>query len=278
MRKPLAIIGALVIAAVTAVVTAQAQQWFDQVDDGPNRRDDLRSGSEIRATVTKVWLNDEGRTMVTPPGRLPDEEMRRALGQPGAAADDAVLQRIEQLGGVRAEELTLQIILEGRRNQQIRITSIAPEIEEKSEPLTGTLFNIPIQAGDASLRMLLDLDEDRPVVREVEEDDATFELKSGDPYFDANTISLNDNEQQVVVLRALTNRYFFTFRIKVTYQIGGETKDMVVDDNGKPFAITAMHYGSDPAVRSYEHAFSLGGDFSLCELPNPSRILEDSTC
>lgn len=278
LKKPLAALTTVLVAAVMAVVTTQAPQWFDQIGDHSERLDELRAGPEIRTTVTKVYLDDEGRTMATAQGHQPDLELRDKLDQPGAAADQDVLDRLERSGGVRVEALTLRLILEGRRNQQIRITDIVPEVVERSEPLAGTLFFMPAQGGEPSLSLLLDLDQIHPVAREVAEDSTPFDLKPGPPYFDANTISLKEGEQQVVVMRVRTQHSFFTFRIRIDYQIGGQPKSITVDDAGKPFTITALHPGPEPGTLSYEHAFWLNGDFSLCEITGARRLTEDTTC
>jgi hypothetical protein len=277
LRKPISWFVALVGIAATAVVTSQAPQWFNQVGDSPKRLDEVRVEPEIRTVVAKVFLDDEGRTMATARGYEPDEELRRALRQQGAAANQDVLDRIGRAGGVRVGNLSLRITLEGRRNQQIRITGIVPEIIQRSEPLAGTLFDMPGQGGEASLRMLLNLDENRPVVREMAKDSDPLNLKYGSPYFDANTISLKDTEQQVVILRVRAERFFVTFRLRVEYQIGGETTGMTIDDGGKPFAITALHLGSGVGMLSYEHAFRLRGDFSLCELSNATQMPKEPT-
>jgi hypothetical protein len=279
MRKPLAILGTLTLAAVTAVVASQAPQWFSQVGDNAEQLDSLRTDPEIRTTVSKIWLNDEGRTMATREGQSPGEALISSLEQQGAGADEKVLGGIESMGGIRVENLSLQIILEGRRNRQIRITNVTPRIINRNEALGGTLFYMPAQGGDESLRMLIDLDEQRPAAREAVLNETSLEWESGGPYFDSNTISLKDSEQQVVVLRVKTKRSHIIFSILVTYVIGGETKTLEIDDAGKPFEVTAMHQGATEETYSYEHVYSLRGDFSLCEMASPDRFSEfDAAC
>ncbi|GAB3464515.1 hypothetical protein GCM10027436_76780 [Actinophytocola sediminis] len=264
LRKPLTIIGTLALAAATAIVVNVAPQWFSQVANTDEQIDELRRDAEIRTSVSKIWLGDEGRTMATPPDRSPRGDLLRALGQPGAAADEQVLNDIEQLGGIRAENLTLRMVLEGRRNQAIRITNIAPRIIKRADPLAGTLFYMPSQGGDESLRMLADLDESHPTAREATLDDTTLEWIAGSPYFDANTISLQYAEQHVVVLRNRSKNNHVQFVVEVTYLIGGTEKTLTIDDDGKPFEVTAMPAEPNPGQYLYEQMYILQGDFSLC--------------
>ncbi|MBM7775745.1 hypothetical protein JOD54_005949 [Actinokineospora baliensis] len=270
--KPLNIVLTIVVSAATAVVV----HYAIQVAGAPEQLDEFRTGTEIRAVVDQVHLDDEGATMATPAGVELDGSMRARLDQPNVPTDTRFLADVRDLGGVQIWNLTLRITLEGRRNQLIRVVDVAPRIVSREPPPAGTLLLMPAQGGDAALRMLVDLDEPRPVLRLVVGDNP-FDKKGGTPYFDANTISLKDNEQQVIVLRARSQRDLFRFDLTVTYQIGGETRHQTIDDGGKPFAVAGPSKTAS-GLLSYQHVHQLDNDYSLCELPNPQAVAEDSLC
>jgi hypothetical protein len=193
------------------------------------------------------------------------EEM---LTKPGAAAAETTQQALDAAGAVRVRHVTLRMTLEGRRTEQIRIVDIAPEIISREQPLSGTFFYRPPQGGDPIIKMLLDLDQNPPVPREVSWSGNAEHI--GKPYFENSTISLTEAEQQVALVRVRSLQSYVKFRLKITYQVDGETRSTVVDDAGRPFEVTGPNLATDVDKLSYENVFSLNGsDFTMCRAAHP---------
>jgi hypothetical protein len=195
-----------------------------------------------------------------------------------AAVAPEYLRLARAAGGVNVGKLTIRVVLEGHRNQQIRILDIHPVVVEKTQPLAGTLFSAPPQGGSATMRMIIDFDQPNPIAREVLQNSDPLDPKGGQPFFYNTTISLNDREQQVLFIRTRVERYYVAFILQIDYRIGDENKTIQITDQGQPFRITGLHYGPEPDTLSYEQAFQLQGDFSLCPVVNPHRMLIGSIC
>lgn len=277
--RPLRWVVGLVLAAVATLVTSVLTGIPAQLVDVPAAQDKLRSGPDFSVVVDITYLDDEGRSMATGATHL-DEQLLHVLAQPGGAATPEFLKLARAAGGVNAEKLTLRVVLEGRRNQQIRILDIRPVVVEQTPPLSGTLFNAGPQGGEPTLRMIIDFDRPNSVVREVLPESAPLDPKGGRPFFDNTTISLRDREQQVLLIRTTVTRYHVAFKLQIDYRIGDESKIMEIADHGRPFRVTGINPGPEPHTLSYERAFELQGDFSLCPVADPHRIPTNSmpTC
>jgi hypothetical protein len=241
----------------------------------PAAQDKLRSGPAFSVVADITYLDDENRSMATRATQL-DEQLLRVLAQPGGAATPEFLRLARAAGGVNAEKLTLRVVLEGRRNRQIRILDIRPVVVEQTPPLSGTLFNVGTQGGEPTLRMIIDFDRPNPVVRDVLPESDPLDPKSGRPFFDNVTISLRDREQQVLLIRAIVRRYYAAFKLQIDYRIGDESKIMEITDHGQPFRVTGLNPGPEPHTLSYKRVFELQGNFSLCPVADPYRIPTNS--
>jgi hypothetical protein len=110
---------------VTSVLTGIPAQLLNV----PATQDKLRSGPDFSVAAETVYLDDEGRSMATQATQL-DEQLLRVISKPGAAASPEFVKLARAAGGVNVEKLTVRVVLEGRRNQQIRILGIYPVILE----------------------------------------------------------------------------------------------------------------------------------------------------
>ena len=173
----------------------------------------------------------------------------------------------------------------------------------RTKPLGGTLFYVPSQAGNATIRMMFDLDEPGPVVRNighppckiVTRGDTTQCVVTYDPYpqqplaayaangpvdpgssfFDNQTIHLAAGEQQVLNIRAQVTQFYATFDLEIDYIVGSASEDvhkLLVSNHGSPFRVTGMPLGARPGTVSYQEAFSDPGDGNLCSVADPHLI------
>jgi hypothetical protein len=165
---------------------------------------------------------------------------------------DAYERWAREHGGVDTDPLNIKLILEGNREEPIRILGMRP-IKQCQEPLTGTLLNSPSAGADDSIRIGLDLDEPRPVARKVQAGEFT-----GD-YFAESTVSLKYKEQQTFQIIAKTWRQSCEFTLEFTILDKEETVTQKVANNLEPFRVSTISDSSEPAVyRSYQ-ALYVGG-------------------
>ncbi len=269
-RSALWILG-LVGAAGATLLTSTLLGIPAQLVDPSEAKDTLRSGPELSVGVEITQLDDEGLSKVVPGAFQPSAHARQIISQSMGAVSPEFLSEVRSAGGINLEKLTLRLVVEGRRNQEVRILDIRPQIVERTPPVDGTLFDIPPQGGGATMKMFLDLDKAQPVVSEVIVTDEN-EPKAGPAFFGNTTISLKDREEQVIILRAVAIKYYAIFNLIFEYRVGDQTKTMTVTNQGQPFRVTGPHLGSGPDELSYQEAFELQGDFSMCRVADPRHI------
>jgi len=231
--------------------------------------DRLRPGPDIAIQTDLVYLDDEGRSLAMPGDFRPGPDLARQMAQPGAAANEQVLGALRAAGGVRVGKLSLRILAQGQRHQQIRILRIRPVNLRRTAPLAGTLFNLPPQEGSPTMKMMFDLDEVNPVARAVIVDEQNVRVRPGGDFFADQTITLQDGEQQVILLRAATSRFNAAFDLQIDYVVGTTRKTRIISDRGRPFQVTAPPCGPASGPYAYGRAFELQGDFSIVPDPNP---------
>ncbi|MYT82346.1 MULTISPECIES: hypothetical protein [unclassified Streptomyces] len=257
-----ALLGGVLALMITGGIMALPGQLFNV----PSLKDDIRSGPDVSVAVVKVQLEDEGMSRVTRRDHRPSASLRQFLSRQGAAASPDFDQRLQSVGAVNLERLTLRVVFTGHRNQTVNIVNIEPEIVERGAPWSGTLFSVPSQAGSPTMKMMFDLDRPRPVARKAKFDEEKGRISPGGPFFGEQTITLKDTAQQVVMVRAVTARHYVAFRLKATYMLGNKTRSVTIDDRGKPFQVTAVSGGSDRLEDvKYHRVFALDNDFSLCQ-------------
>jgi hypothetical protein len=246
------------------------------------------AGPALTVTAEPVTLDDQGSTMATAAGNRPSQQIMRQMSQPGIAGSVKFLQELRSDGGVNVESSTVQLIVNGHGSQGVRITGIQLVALHRAAPLSGTLYLIPSQAGNATIRMMFDLDERIPVPRQIGSfaDPAAGDprqqlagfiigVQPGNPFFDLETIHLAAGEQQVINIRIQDTRFYATFDLEINYIIGTESSavhELIVTDNGHPFSITGIPAGRNPETAAYQEAFQLQGNFSLCQVADPDRI------
>lgn len=267
------------------------------------------SGPALTVTAEPAILEDQGDTMATPDGALPNPQLLHLMAQGGTAASPKFLSTVQAMGGADVDDLSIQLIVNGNSTQGVRILDIRPIHLQRAKPLDGTLFYIPSQAGNATLRMMFDLDEPVPIARnigdppcrEVTQGDTTACVVTSDPYpqqplavdagngpvspgspfFDNETIHLADHEQQVLNIRAQVTQSAATFDLEIDYIVGNASDDvrqLVVTDHGQPFRVTGMPLGPKPGTVSYQAAYTVnGGNYSMCPVSTPYLIAMSDT-
>jgi hypothetical protein len=181
---------------------------------------------------------------------------------------EALTAQLRAAGGADLDTLSIRVLLEGRRNQEVRVVDIYPVNIKREPPFSGTNFYMPPQAGGPNLQMIFDMAERFPRAREFAMNGET--IVPGDLFFRKATISLPDRAQDVLVIRATTKKQAISFELQVTYFVGGEQRQVVFNNNGKPFQVTATHCDAATHFASYANAYELGKPYSPT---NDSRYL-----
>jgi hypothetical protein len=259
-------------------------------------------GQALTVTAQPAYLDDQGSTMATPNGSRLSSLVRHLLAQGNVAGFPAFISAVQAMGGTDVDDLSVRLIANGNSAQGVRIIDIRPVNLHRPEPLGGTLFYVPSQAGNATIKMMFDLDEPDPIARNighppcrmVTQGDTVQCVVTYDPYpqqplaayagngpvypggsfFDNETIHLANHEQQVLNIRAQVTHFSVTFDLEIDYIVGnasGDIRKLVVDDHGSPFRVTGMPPGAKPGTVSYQEAFSNQGT-GLCLVADPRLI------
>jgi hypothetical protein len=156
-----------------------------------------------------------------------------AAGTPFTDADLVTLNEqsdptawLEDRGGVPVGTVFVQMVLAGNRKDAVRIIDLAP-VAACSAPLAGALFKDPPAGSDASVRIDFDLDSGSA---------GTYRDADGRPaaFFPAQTISLAQGEQQVLIATATTARQSCEVRFRLTVLADGEREEIAVPAADQP--------------------------------------------
>jgi hypothetical protein len=263
-------VGTIVLGVLGTLLTGVLLALPGQLLNPLSAKDDLRSGPDFSVGVDVVRLDDEGRSAVTQDEFRANAAQVRMLARPNSATTTGFTGLLRSIGAVNLDTLTVRVTLTGHRNQQIDIEDIRPLIVARSAPLSGSLLCVPSQGGAPTMNMLFDMDRPLPVAHDVKfgNDDGTDSGGNpqegvGPPFFAQRTITLQDNEQQVLLIRAATRRHYVAFRLEATYMLGSQKKETVIDDHGKPFQVSALAPTPAGGPSVYRSVYAMRADFSL---------------
>lgn len=142
------------------------------------------------------------------------------------------LSVFRNVGAVNQAQTVLRLVFTGESPQGIRILNITPIILKRAAPWHGDLFEFPLQGEASTVRTSLDLDGTFPTV----EDSAT-----GEPYFEEKTITLQQGDQEVVIMQVTTSLGFVAYTLRVDYLVGTQQRDVIINDHGQPFELSAVN-------------------------------------
>ncbi len=157
-----------------------------------------------------------------------------------------------QNDGVPSSFRTITLTVSGRSEKQLRITNIDLPKEDCAPPLTGTLFlNGGTNGGEGATRTLFfNLDDRLPEPTD----------ENGEPYFARKSITLKKGESETIAafVRANERSCGFTFRFTVVVP-GRDPEKLEIDDDGKPFRLTAPANGLGEHPYDRYRAMYVGG-------------------
>ncbi len=259
--------GIMITALLTLVATGVIPKITGQFVNGPQLEDRLRPGPEI--TVNESVFNPfEGVPLlpkVAPGSYQPARKLISALAHPMAATSYALQKQIRDAGGVSIQYTYIRLVLQGNRNEPILILNVHPVQLRRTHPLNGVLFDVGPQGEANTIQMGFDLDQLALQALSINKNTLTKV-----PYFQSHSIRLADGEQAVLVVQAQTFCYSAQFKLAIDYEIGGQSKEVIISNNGGPFEVTGYRLGRNDVI-SYRKMFFLQNDFSVSP-PSPSQL------
>lgn len=260
----------------------------------------------LTATAEPTFLDDQGSTMVLPITRKTGNQISNLLSRKLMPGSPDFIQRLQAMGGVDVDDISIQLVVNGNSPQGVRIIGIRPINLHVARPLDGALFFTPSQAGNATIKMMFDLDEPNPIARDegkpkchvVTQGNIARCVTTNDPYpqqplakyahngavdpgkpfFPNETIHLSNHEQQVLDIRAQVTHFSATFDLEIDYIVGNKSGDIrkLTVSNRSPLRVTGMPPGPKPETVSYQEAFaSEGAGAPLCPVADPRSIPMD---
>jgi hypothetical protein len=175
------------------------------------------------------------------------------------------LSVFRNVGAINQTWTVLRLVFTGESQQGIRILNITPIIVKRAPPWHGDLFLFPIQGEAPSVQTSLNLDDTFPTVM----DSAT-----GRPYFEEKTITLQQGEQEVVIIQITATRGYVAYTLRIDYLVGTQQRDVIINDHGQPFELSAVNC-IRKNVESYGQVF-FGRAASLSEAKFSSQF--QATC
>ena len=261
-------IGVVTAAILTLLATGVVPNILGQFFNGPAIEDKLRGGAAITASESQVYTNgpDVPDTTVIPGNYNPSSALILTLSRPMGAASPIFLNE-EHTYGVAVGQIYIRVILQGNRNELIRILNIQPVQLQRGPPLGGVYFDIGGQGEEEDLQLGFNLDQPTPQAVSVSETspDLLKEL-----YFQTHTISLRKDEQLVLLIMAQTSCYDAKFNLAINYMVGNTEKTEIISNHGHAFQVTSARNN----FMSYRQVFALQGNYSAVEL-SPLEIAQN---
>jgi hypothetical protein len=265
-RGLVAALAALAVLGVSVPVLATLRPWEedtqvpgnDRVVEGRNAEDaeEDEPADKDPVTVVSVVPQDSGEVAWAfedaqdfTPEELEPLDATRLTDETHAWFTDRGATPV----GTRVDLITIA----GNSEEPLVIKDI--RVDKKCRaPLSGTLFQGPDTGPDDHVRLWFDLDEKRP----------TAQLSQGDkgsiPYFSIRTISLQQDEQQKILVAARTGEHYCEYTLNLSMTVGGRTVTQVVQDDDEPFRLSARLGKTPDDVSGYRRLYVGGAHTARC--------------
>ncbi|MGW2149678.1 hypothetical protein ACWCOT_35600 [Nonomuraea bangladeshensis] len=185
--------------------------------------------------VQQERMQVSGDTWITAEAaNLTNRELAQANFLRVSEKENSYTEFLRSRGAVDPGESAIKLVLRGIRPEGVRITGMRA-ITECGPPLRGTLFYSPPASEEESPNLGFDLDEPAPKAQRI-----TREGGWKKDYFAHRTINLAQDETIALRLETITRKHYceYTIQMQVTTAAGVITQ--VIDNAGRPFAISAV--------------------------------------
>jgi hypothetical protein len=283
------VVGSLVLAVLT---------WVGpQIIDGAAVKDWLREAAradgDLRYTVEYV---DGGFDLVLPQGATLTNGQKSTLKDWSTPANlmsglQGLVEELRAAGAADPNVLTVRVTLEGRRNQPIKVDAIEPVNIRRQAPYSGIFLSIPPQGPGNTIKLMFNLDEVQPIARvavPVKEGDPPKptekdDIRPGPPFFQNTTLTVNDGQEDAIVIQSVATRWATSFDIRIAYRVGDQAKSLIINNAGHPFAVTPLNctdhstfadgHPDAPGHVSYQQVWEIRNDFTGADtVANPNHF------
>ncbi|WP_091643769.1 hypothetical protein [Micromonospora pallida] len=156
-----------------------------------------------------------------------------------AAYEKSTQEIMRSYGGVESGVSTVELELEGNRAKEVRITDIAIRPRCR-EPLKAALFDNSPQGSAETVQIGYDLDRDSVFAQESKVvDGAPLPQLTGN-YFASRKYTLKLGEQVTFRLSTVTRERYCEYTFRVEFIADGNVGSIDIDDQGRPFQVTAL--------------------------------------
>jgi hypothetical protein len=241
LSSPIAVMVAAVSALITALVVGVGQELFPK----ENLADRLRPGDAIGVTVA----TDE------PQAAVPGAVARERLDSPDSQKTVEAIRPPfpDALGKVQlvpASQTRIYLQLTGQRSQPVNVIGMRIRVLRRQAPLTGTFLLGPGPQGDTS-DLVLQATVDDPAPKLTQLADGPVQ----EPYFSTHHKTLSRGESVPIVMFTKAAHGYCEWDVAIEYVADSKTAVMHVGRNGimrgdrndRPFAISAL----PPRIESY---------------------------
>ncbi|MEV5748385.1 hypothetical protein AB0L00_11245 [Actinoallomurus sp. NPDC052308] len=268
------------VAAVGAIVGA-VWSTASAIYPSASLKDKIRSISSyaISVNVDRLGdLNGEGIDWVFP--------RRISLTTSQMHGMDYALNGAAKDGAYILNEALIGLRISSRRNEQIIITDVAAVDVARVPAVNGTLIHLN-GAGEVLSKLVIRFDQAPPVVEAHRLRAGNYGISDlddpravGDLYSAHPDIALNNGDTAAMSIGVASVRYAVTFRLRVTYAIGGQKQQSVTvgadsKPHGMPFRVTPSCVNGHP-IR-YANAYSWGNEGSEADLSPMPKFLFNAT-
>ena len=252
-----ALIGAIAVIIVVVLVAAHVIGAASSASPSAGSRNSptapggsapLRSGGVVLATAADSPARVESMTMFKEPvgdswaTAKPLQLTSRQLAQVNQVSA-GIRPLPAALDPVPLDEAASEITFVGNASGTVTINDITIA-KQCSAPLTGTLFDSPAQGLNNTIRIGFDLDALDPTAQYI----PGFKVNADTNFFPGHDVTLAPGEAQTFVFDVTSSHYYckFTFQVSVVTPGGAVTE--IINDSGRPFAITGSARGPYGAV------------------------------
>ncbi|WP_405096218.1 hypothetical protein [Micromonospora sp. NBC_01412] len=226
----------VVFTVVGTLGTTAGQEWLGLGGDKPTPPP-APAGDPIKINKITLVPRENDNTWVFP-GVVSAQTLGHINGE-FRAYEKSSHDIMRSHGGVEAGVSTVELELEGNRVKDVRLTNIAIR-PNCHEPLTGALFDNPPEGSAETVQIGYDLDRDPVFAQESKTNDGDLRPQLTGNYFADRKYVLKLGEQATFRLSAVTSRRYCEYAFELEYIADGKPESMTVDNQGKPFRVTAL--------------------------------------
>ncbi|MER6988168.1 hypothetical protein ABT337_02165 [Saccharopolyspora hirsuta] len=199
-----------------------------------------------------AWASSDGGAVGDLSFALPEQLPEQRLGEIGTPYDFFAGGATKV--GVQGSTVTV----EGAQSRDIVITNMRAKILSRGPNVTGTLFCAGQQGDVPADNIGFDLDEVRPVARELRDD------QLGAPFFAGKAKQLTDGETAVFQIEARAAAAHYRWELEIDLVVDGRPQTIGVHPPGGPFEITGTGPGSSAVYRWRGNSWSPDGPGRSC--------------